>query len=110
MPKKQKTQHRRFGATAFLTLGLLAVISSFTAGVKTAGDVKTVQPMEASGTGLSGDVNADGTVDVRDAIVILDIARGYDTATVEELRADPNDDGKLTIDDAIRILNNLPVR
>lgn len=109
MPKKHKT-HRRFGQLPLYVLGMLAVLSSFSVGMKTAGDVETISPMEASGTRLSGDVNGDGTVDVRDVIVILDIARGYRLQTADELVADPNHDGKLTIDDAIRILNGLSIR
>ncbi len=91
-------------------MGALAVISSFTLGIKTAGDVQPVSPSEASGTRVSGDINNDNTVDIRDAILILEIARGYEEATPSELLADPNGDGRLTIDDAIRILNDLSIR
>src|SRR3989344_6310214 len=103
MGKKQKVQHRRFPAMPFFALGFLAVVASFTVGMKTAGDVSTVSPLEASGTRISGDINSDSLVDERDAIVILEIAQGYEEATPEQLLADPNHDGKLTIDDAIRI-------
>ncbi len=110
MPKKLTHKQWRLPQIQYIALGLLAIFSSFTMGVKTAGDVQTVAPMEASGTRVSGDINGDSRVDVRDAIAILEIARGYRTAKVEELFADPNGDGKLTIDDAIRILSDLSIR
>lgn len=93
-----------------MVLGMLAIVSSFTIGIKTANDVKTVSSMEASGTRLSEDINDDGRIDARDAIAILEIVRGYKQATPDELRADPNNDGQLTIDDAIRILNDISIR
>ncbi len=93
-----------------LGLGTLAIVSSFTIGMKTAGDIQTVAPMEASGTQITGDVDADGVITVRDAIAILEVANGYTDATPEALLADPNGDGQLTVDDAIRILSDLSVR
>ncbi|HVW67016.1 MAG TPA: hypothetical protein VHA78_04800 [Candidatus Peribacteraceae bacterium] len=93
-----------------MALGVLAIASSFALGMKTAGDVHTVAPMEASGTRLSEDINDDGRIDVRDAIAVLEVARGYKQATPDELRADPNHDGQLTIDDAIRILSDISIR
>lgn len=107
MPKKHSLTSRRLPIAA---LAMLAITASFTIGVKTASEVETVAPSEASGTSITGDLTADGIVDARDAIVILEIARGYRTATPAELRADPNGDGRLTIDDAIRILSDLSIR
>lgn len=110
MPTKHSSPHRRFLPLSILSLGALAVVSSFTLGIKTAGDVRTVSPMEASGTRIAGDINNDGIVDTRDVIAILEVARGYKEATPDELLADPNGDGSLTIDDAIRILSDLSIR
>lgn len=110
MPKHTHTKSRPSVQITLMALGMLAIVSSFTLGLKTAGDVRTVSPMEASGTRLQEDINNDGRIDVRDAIAILEVVQGYTSATPDELRADPNSDGKLTIDDAIRILNDISIR
>ncbi len=110
MPKKIPPQNKLGLSLPILALGIVAVLSSFTLGIKTAADVKTVAPMEASGSRLSGDVNDDGVIDTRDVIAILEVARGYKDATPDELLADPNSDGQLNIDDAIRILSDLSIR
>ena len=52
-------------------------------------------------------MDGDGSVGLQDAIVILEIVQGYAKATPDQLRADPNRDGQLTIDDALRILATL---
>jgi hypothetical protein len=51
-------------------------------------------------------VNHDGQVTLRDAIVILEVTQ-YGEATPDQLLADPNGDGQLTVDDALRILHDL---
>jgi hypothetical protein len=112
MRTNKKTQQRLKLSIPVMTLGTLAIAASFSLGIKTASDVETVAPMHASGieTRITGDINDDGRVDVRDAIAVLEVVRGYRTATPDELLADPNGDGKLTIDDAMRILSDLPTR
>ena len=90
-----------------MPLCVLAVVASFGLGIKSAGDVHTVQVSSATDESVRGDLTGDGTVDAHDAIAILEIAQGYRTATPAELRADPNDNGYLTVDDAIRILRSL---
>jgi hypothetical protein len=52
-------------------------------------------------------MDGNGVADVSDAMIIIEIAQGYTTATSDQLRADPNSDGALTVDDALRILSNL---
>ena len=93
-----------------IALTVLCVAGSFTLGIKTAGDVKTITPSEALGTRLTGDINADGVLTMRDVIDILEIVRGYRQASLSELLADPNGDGQLTIDDALRILHDLELK
>jgi hypothetical protein len=110
MSQKHSTKHRQYLPLSILSLGALAVISSFALGMKTAGDVQTVAPMEASGIRIAGDINNDGVVNTQDVIAILEVVRGYKQATPDQLQADPNADGSLTIDDAIRILNDLSIR
>lgn len=108
--QKKQVRTRQLPMIPLMILATLAIGSSFAVGMKTSGNVQTVAPLEASGTRLSGDINNDGVVDMRDAVAILEIERGYETATADQLLADPNSDGKLTIDDAIRILNDLSIR
>lgn len=88
-------------------LAALSVVSSFALGIHTAGDVQTIAPLQAEGTTIAGDMNADGILTNADVIAILDIAQGYETATSEQLLADPNGDGQLTVDDAIRVLHDI---
>jgi len=93
-----------------LVLGVLSVISSFTLGIRTAGDVETVSRSEAGGINITGDMNGDSVVDVRDAIALLEVAQGYEEASAEQLLSDPNGDGALTVEDAIRILHDIASR
>ncbi len=90
-----------------IVLGILCVLSSFSLGIKTAGDVETIAPTEAGGMHITGDMNEDGRVTVHDAIEILEIAQGYKEATAEQLLADPNGDGQLSVDDAVRLLHDI---
>lgn len=90
-----------------LTLSALAVVGSFSLGVQSAGEVHPVSLIEAGSIQIAGDIDGSGEVTVRDAVVILEIAKGYQEATPEQLMADPNGDGLLTVDDAIRILKDL---
>jgi len=83
------------------------VLSAFFVGIQTAGDVRPISLIEA-GVVVSSDMDGDGIVDARDALVILEVVSGYRDVTPEMLRSDPNRDGILTIDDAIRILATAP--
>lgn len=93
-----------------LAIGTLCIVSSFSLGIRTAGDVQTVAPSEAGGIRLIQDINGDGSVSIEDAIAILEIVQGYESATPEQLQADPNSDGHLTVEDAMRILQDLRIR
>ena len=90
-----------------LIIGGLCIVSSFSLGVKSTGEVQTVGQTRAEQTQLTGDINGDGRIDNLDVIAILEIVHGYKTATPAELKADPNGDGKLTIDDAISLLYDI---
>lgn len=90
-----------------IALGLLCIISSFSIGIRTAGNVETIAPSQAEGTQRSGDINLDGVITLHDAIELLEIAEGYTTPTPEQLLADPNGDGQLTVEDAIRLLYDI---
>lgn len=99
------TLSRRSGQ--ILTLGLLCIATSFSFGMQTAGDLQPFTLSEAGSDALRGDMNADGAVDKTDATIILEIAQGYRAPTPDQLKADPNQDGTLTVDDAMRILSAL---
>ena len=90
-----------------LATGAACIVGSFLVGIQTAGDVQPVSLIQAGGTRFAGDVDGSGTVDVSDVLLILEVAQGYRSATTDQLKADPNQDGQLTVDDAIGILSTL---
>jgi hypothetical protein len=91
-----------------LLLGGVCVAASFIIGIQSAGEVHPVSLIEAGAPSRTGDVNGDGVVDTRDAVFILEVVQGYRVAAPEQLLADPDGDGTLTVNDAIRVLNTLP--
>ena len=96
-----KTKH------AIFTLGLLSILVSFGLGIQTAGELETVEHSSAIGSGLMGDINQDLVVDVRDAILILEIVEKEKTPTAENLLSDPDQDGTLTVADAMTVLREI---
>lgn len=86
----------------------ICVAASFLIGIQSAGEVQPIALIEAGSVSRVGDLTGDGSTDVQDVIAILEVVQGYAQATPDQLRADPNGDGVLTIDDALRILRNLP--
>ncbi|MEI8230384.1 MAG: dockerin type I repeat-containing protein [Candidatus Peregrinibacteria bacterium] len=95
----------------FLRIGLLAslcVAASFVVGIESAGDVRPITLIEAGSPIHAGDLNGDGVIDARDAIEVLEIVQGYKVATPAQLQADPDGNGRLTVDDALRILRSIP--
>jgi hypothetical protein len=106
-----KTHTRRSAATTpkvqLFILGMLCMVSAFAIGSRTAGSVHTVSSTEALGGRLPGDVNGDDMISTADVIVMLEIANGYRQPAPKELLGDPNADGRLTIDDALRVLRDL---
>ncbi|TSC78924.1 MAG: hypothetical protein G01um101425_932 [Candidatus Peregrinibacteria bacterium Gr01-1014_25] len=92
------------------TLGLVTVGVAFAMGLRTSESVRTIASIEA-GTALGdGDFDGNGVMDIADAIRALEIVHGYATPTPNDLRADPNGDGIVTIDDALHILQTLAGR
>lgn len=91
-------------------LGSLCIIASFAFGIHTAGDIAPIASLQADGPAREGDINDDGTVSLQDVIEILEIVRGQLPVTAHHLRVDPNTDGKMTIDDAIHLLQTLAAR
>jgi len=91
-----------------LLFGAICVAAALVIGIQSAGDVKPIALIEAGSENRVGDLTGDGVVDVQDAIQILEVVQGYKAPTPEQLLADPNEDGQLTVDDALRILRTLP--
>ena len=52
-----------------------------------------------------GDVNADGTIDIADAVAVADYIIGQQPASFVKPAADVNKDGNITISDATRIVD-----
>lgn len=96
--------------TRIFVLGLASIVSCFAVGIRSAGEVQPITLIEAGSADLTGDINDDGTVDLQDVRIILEIAQGYREATPEELKTDPDQDGTLTVDDALRLLATFPAR
>ncbi len=91
---------------------ILIVASSmslaFVLGIETAGDVQPViNETRAGNMVLDGDLNGNGILDVNDAHIALELAQNYRTPTPQELAADPNQDFRFTVEDAIKILEKL---
>ena len=93
-----------------LVIAFGCVASSFFIGMQSAGNVTPVALIKAGGTHIAGDVDGNGAVDVQDVILILEIEAGYQEATVDQRKADPNGDGVLNIYDALRILSVLSLQ
>ncbi|MDM8549124.1 ExeM/NucH family extracellular endonuclease [Desulfobacterales bacterium HSG2] len=55
---------------------------------------------------VSGDMNCDGIIDLKDAIMVLQLLSGIHTADIYP-DADTNDDGRIGIEDLIHILMNI---
>lgn len=92
------------------TVGLVTVGVAFIMGLRTSDSVRTIASIEA-GTALGdGDFDGNGTLEIEDAIRALEIVHGYAEPTPNDLRADPNGDGIVTIDDALHILQALAGR
>jgi len=89
------------------TLGLAAVVGSFSAGLYSTANVQPVRLIEAGSVHLRGDMNENGVLDAEDVELILEIAMGYTESTPKHLKLDPNDDGVITVDDALRVLSSL---
>lgn len=95
-----------------IALGALCIVGSFAIGMGSSSNVQTVTTSEAAEeTFVAGDVSGNGTLDVQDAITILEIAteRRSPTAT-ERKRADVNGDLLVTEEDALRVLRSLAIQ
>lgn len=103
MSKHKKTVTAKTVRT--MAAGMLSVVAAFAVGLRTAGEVETIAPIEANELAiLAGDMNADGSVDELDVSLALELSEGYEPVTPQHLKADPNRDGAITAADALTIL------
>jgi Dockerin type I domain len=105
MKTSQKLFNRQ--ALSVLTLGMVSIATSFAIGMHTTDSVQPFTLIEAGGNAVRGDINADTVVNQKDVLLILEMVAEYTPVTPEAYNADPNQDGKITIDDAITILQEL---
>lgn len=95
-----------------LAFALTCVASSFVIGVRTAGDMPSVDTIEAHQANIMyenairGDMDGNGVVNDDDVIRLLDILEGKKRIDQQILQADPNRDGRITVDD-IKVLLQL---
>jgi hypothetical protein len=107
MSKHTPRRQKPFVSLQVIALGVLSVVSSFAVGIRTAGDIETIELTSANDLHIAGDMNADGIVEISDVLAILEIAQGYEIATPDQLLSDPNGDGELTVEDAMRVLSDI---
>lgn len=89
-------------------VGSLCIAASFVIGIQSAGDVRPITLIEAGSALRAGDLDGDGVLTARDAAEALEIVQGYKTATPEQLKVDPDGDGRISVTDALWILRRLP--
>lgn len=100
-----------------LAFGAACVMGSFLLGIETAGEVQPVSSIQAGGLQANvlpevtpGDVDGSGVVDLQDVIIILEVVQGYREPTPLVLKADPNGDSHLRVEDALQVLRTLAIR
>lgn len=99
--------HRRRLQLQMILLGVLCVVGSFALGIHSSGDLRTIASLEAGMPLGDSDANGDGTADLEDAIEFLEVVRGYRDLEPRHVRADPNSDGQITVDDVLQLLHDL---
>jgi hypothetical protein len=114
--KTLSSTKRALRATHIGALGIVSVLASFVIGIRTASDVHPVSttvagsvlevPLPSGGT-ARGDLDRDGVISVKDAIVVLEALAGYRTMSREQLIGC---DGKASLDCALRILRTVHLR
>lgn len=101
-----KHSYSFFGKKSGKTIAIVAssMTVAFILGIETAGDVKPVVTETRAGNAvLRGDMNGDGTLDLSDVRIALELAEGKRSPTPDELAADPNQDFVITKDDVTAI-------
>ena len=104
-----------------IALGTVCSALAFAVGMETAGEVHPFATSEAAVehtdapaqpyAAVQGDIDHDGELTAKDALRILDYAAGWDTPSVEDIKAgDADGDGKLTNKDLQRVLRAVSLR
>lgn len=92
------------------TLALGCVASAFVIGIQSAGEVQPISLIEAGSMAIRGDFNGSGDIDLQDVHIVLEVVAEYRVPTAEQLLNDPDGDGQLTVDDALRLISILSLR
>ncbi len=104
-----KHTYSLFGRKSLRTIAIIvsSVTAAFALGIQTAGDFRSVTPTLADRSDTAGDFNGNGYLDIQDARIALELARGYRSPTPDELSVDPNRDYSITTEDVLSILLRL---
>lgn len=118
-PGKQLERKHHLSGTMLgtIALGVLSIIASFGLGIRSAGEIRTLEHIEAATESASltqrprGDVNGNGLLETRDALLMHERIMGLVEATRQEvLDGDMNGDFKLTSQDLLALLHALADR
>ncbi len=113
----ERKRHLSGTVLGTMALGVLSIIASFGLGIRSAGEIRTLEHSEAAvGTASvlehpRGDINKNGMTDIRDAIRMEEIILGLSPAErTEILDGDMNGDFKLTGQDLLALLHTIAER
>ncbi len=116
MPNTKKTKVTQT-KPLLKAIGLSAAcgLGAFVLGLQSAGNVQPFSQLQAAVGGfhapVSGDISDDGVLGLDDLQRVLEAAGGYREPTLAELkRGDMDNDGQLTVRDALRILTIIQKR
>jgi hypothetical protein len=109
---------KQLNAVQASALCILCAVGAFTLGMETAGKVHPFSLSEAAVMGdavshpiIKGDIDGNGTLDIRDAIAVLEFAEHLANPTPEQVQhGDADGDYQLTGKDALRILHTISAR
>ncbi len=99
-----------------ISLGTLCAVGAFAMGIETAGDVHPFARSQAAletvmmgdGGNVKGDIDGDGVLTATDAWVMMQIAEGWESATVKQIEnGDTDGDQRITDKDLGHVLFEL---
>jgi hypothetical protein len=118
--KANRLERKHHMSGAFLgtiAMGVLSIIASFGLGIRSAGEIRTLEHSEAAQDTADilqhqkGDMNRNGMYDVNDAILMEERILGYARTTQQDvLDGDMNADFKLTGQDLLALLHKIEER
>lgn len=105
---REVTDMKKYVTYSTSNLGLSTTVTTMDRLVLPARSVSTVViSLAKPSPALPGDVNGDGTVDIDDLNIIINIVLGQASAAHYDGRADVNGDGSVDIDDGNAIINRV---